>query len=104
MKHGKRYRSGAVLLALLLALAESGPRYAAAQAQSCFPETGHCIGGRFAQYWRENGGLAGFGYPLRGELTQGGRTVPDFARPRFELHPPNAAPHRVLLGLLGEGV
>ncbi len=29
-----------------------------------FPETGHTEGGRFLAYWRANGGLAQFGFPL----------------------------------------
>ena len=58
------YRKSAVLLALLLALAAAGPRYAAAQASTCFAQTGFCIGGRFAQYWQQNGGLAVFGYAI----------------------------------------
>ncbi|MBC8161104.1 MAG: hypothetical protein H7Z42_07775, partial [Roseiflexaceae bacterium] len=91
---------GATLLALLL----SGAGPASAQAQACFGQTGHCIGGRFAEYWQQNGGLAVFGYPLSDELTEGGRTVQYFERQRFELHRENAAPYDVLLGLLGEEV
>jgi len=102
MTYLKSYRKGAVLLALLLTLTVAGPRYAAAQASSCFAETGFCIGGRFAQYWQENGGLAVFGYPLSNELTEAGRTVQYFERQRFELHTENSAPYDVLLGLLGE--
>src|SRR5690242_278447 len=90
----------AALLAALLASAAP----ANAQQQTCFPQTGHCIGGRFAQYWQQNGGLPVFGYPLTDELTQQGRTVQYFERQRFELHTENAAPYDVLLGLLGEEV
>src|SRR5690606_30937438 len=57
---------------------------AAEPARVCFPETGKCAGGRFLQYWRQNGGLAVFGYPLTDELTEGGRTVQYFERQRFE--------------------
>ncbi len=91
---------GLALLALLL----EGALAANAQQQACFPQTGHCIGGRFAQYWQQNGGLPVFGYPLTDELTEGGRTVQYFERQRFELHTENAAPYDVLLGLLGEEV
>src|SRR5690242_1357595 len=45
MKHWKSSWKSTVLLALLLALAAAGPRYAAAQASTCFPQTGFCIGG-----------------------------------------------------------
>ena len=100
----KNYRKRAALLILLLTLAAFGPRYAAAQASSCFAETGFCIGGRFAQYWKQNGGLPVFGYPSSNELAEGGRNVQYFERQRFELHTENAAPYDVLLGLLGEEV
>jgi hypothetical protein len=96
------YRKGAMLVALLLTLAAIGPRYATAQASTCFAETGFCIGGRFAQYWQQNGGLPVFGYPISNELTEGGRTAQYFERQRFELHTENAPPYDVLLGLLGE--
>lgn len=104
MTHWKSHRKGAVLLALLLTLAAIGPRNVAAQSSSCFPETGFCIGGRFAQYWQQNGGLAVFGYPLSNELTEAQRIVQYFERQRFELHTENIAPYGVLLGLLGEEV
>ncbi len=100
MMYWKKYRTGA----LLLALAAVGPRYAAAQASTCFAETGFCIGGRFAQYWQQNGGLSVFGYPTGNELAESGRIVQYFERQRFELHTENAAPYDVLLGLLGEEV
>src|SRR5205823_1672808 len=35
--------------------------------RQCFPETSQCVEGRFLAYWRANGGLAVFGYPLTGE-------------------------------------
>ena len=79
--------------------AARGHPAANAQQQACFAETGHCIGGRFAQYWQQNGGLPVFGYPLTDELTEQGCTVQ-----YFELHTENAAPYDVLLGLLGEEV
>jgi hypothetical protein len=91
------------ILALLVSLLV-GAAPAQAQQRTCFAETGHCIGGRFAQYWQQNGGLAVFGFPLSDELTEQGRTVQYFERQRFELHSENAAPYDVLLGLLGEEV
>jgi len=30
----------------------------------CFSEVPHCISGRFAEYWQQNGGLPVFGYPI----------------------------------------
>jgi hypothetical protein len=94
------FLSGLVLLATILGTAAR----ANAQQRACFVQTGHCLGGRFAQYWQQNGGLAVFGYPLTDELTEHGRTVQYFERQRFELHSENAAPYDVLLGLLGEEV
>jgi predicted secreted protein len=72
------------------------------QEQACFTETGKCVGGRFLSYWRQNGGLAAFGYPLSDELTESGRPVQYFERQRFELHAENAAPYDVQLGRLGD--
>ncbi len=67
-----------------------------------FPETGQTVSGRFLQYWRQHGGLAVFGYPLTGEVSENNRTVQYFERQRFELAPENAAPYDVLLGRLGD--
>jgi predicted secreted protein len=72
------------------------------QDQVCFDETGNCVGGRFLAYWRQNGGLSVFGFPLTGELNEGGRPVQYFERQRFELHAENAAPYDVQLGRLGD--
>jgi hypothetical protein len=87
-----------------------------------FPETGHSVCGAILKAWRANGlqidgkkavsdaeSLALFGMPLSGVLTE---TLSDgkqyqvqwFERARFELHPENAAPYDVLLGLLGNEV
>jgi len=100
MQRGISILWSVALLATLLA----GTSRAEAQQQSCFSQTGHCIRGRFAQYWQQNGGLPVFGYPLTDEMTEHGRTVQYFERQRFELHGENAAPYDVLLGLLGEEV
>jgi hypothetical protein len=66
-----------------------------------FPETGHTVSGAFQTFWQQHGGLATFGYPLTEAFEEDGRTVQYFERQRFELHPENAAPWNVLLGLLG---
>ncbi len=88
---------------VLLAAAPVG-----AAAEVCFPEAnGKCIGGRFLEYWQANGGLAQQGYPITDvfmEVNQAdGKSYQTqyFERARFELHPENAAPYDVLLGLLG---
>jgi hypothetical protein len=84
-----------------------------------FAETGHAICGRILATWQASGlnldgdpsisdseSLALFGLPLsdpQPERASDGKTyvVQWFERARFELHPENAAPYDVLLGLLG---
>ncbi len=72
-----------------------------------FPETGHTLRGIFLNYWRANGGLAVFGYPITAELQERNAadgqtyTVQYFERQRFEYHPQNSPPYHVLLSLLG---
>lgn len=72
------------------------------------PGIGSCISGRFYEYWRQNGGLPVFGYPLTAEFEQstpeGMFTVQYFERQRFELHPEKARPYDVLLGRLGDEI
>jgi hypothetical protein len=87
-----------------------------------FAQTGHAIAPQFWSYWSSHGlefdrrrgtsfaeSLALFGMPLSEpamETNSGGATVLTqwFERARFELHPENAPPYDVLLGLLGNEV
>jgi glucose/arabinose dehydrogenase len=93
-------------LTAIIILAALAPAAAAAQGGGCFPETGECLGGRFAQFWNGNGGLPVFGFPLseqrREQGTEGEFVTQWFERERFELHPENRAPYDVLLGRLGD--
>ena len=72
-----------------------------------FSETGKTIGGRFREYWEQNGGLPQQGLPLSDEFVErnnlSGReyTVQYFERAVFELHPENQPPYDVLLSHLG---
>lgn len=84
-----------------------------------FPETNQSVCGAILKAWRANGleidgkrgkseaeNLALFGLPLSGLVTERmadgvERQVQWFERARFELHPQNAPPYDVLLGLLG---
>jgi sortase (surface protein transpeptidase) len=93
--------------------ADAGPECRA------FAETGHAICGEFLAAWQASGlnfdsdpsisepeSLALFGLPLSDaheERQSDGKTyvVQWFERARFELHPENAFPYTVLLGLLG---
>jgi hypothetical protein len=62
---------------------------------------------RFLAYWQANGSLAQQGLPLSPQFFEISPTdgkpylVQYFERARFELHPLNAPPYDVLLGLLG---
>ena len=72
-----------------------------------FSATGHHVGEPFLTYWRENGGLDIYGYPLteafQEKSTIDGKmyTVQYFERARLEAHPENEAPWDVMLGHLG---
>jgi hypothetical protein len=84
-----------------------------------FPATGHSISGEFKRYYESHGlemgdhgisareSLALFGYPVSEAYDEinaedGQRyRVQYFERARFELHPENQPPYRVLLGRLG---
>jgi hypothetical protein len=73
-----------------------------------FPETGKRVGGRFLQYWQQNGGLPQQGYPISDEFMEksdlDGKTyrVQYFERAVFEMHPENQPPFDVLLSQLGK--
>lgn len=96
-----------IVVALVLAsgLLLAAPRAVGAQ-QQCYPQTGHCIEGRFLAYWVAHGGLAVNGYPLTDEIPQqleDGHTytVQYFERVRLEYHPENQPPYDVELGQFG---
>ncbi len=52
-----------------------------------FPQTRHVVQAGFLKYWRANGGLYTFGYPVSDELREGDLTVQWFQRTRFEYRP-----------------
>ncbi|NJP06987.1 MAG: L,D-transpeptidase [Chloroflexaceae bacterium] len=68
-----------------------------------FPVTGHHLSNRsgFLDFWRANGQLLIFGYPLTEEFIENGRIVQYFERVRFEFNPQSG---QVELGLLGHDV
>jgi hypothetical protein len=72
-----------------------------------FKETGKRLGGKFLQYWQQNGGLAQQGFPISDEFMEksdlDGKTyrVQYFERAVFELHSENQPPFDVLLSQLG---
>src|SRR5215212_6038640 len=69
-----------------------------------FSETNHHLSDRagFLNYWRENGGVLLFGYPLSEEIVENGRVVQYFERSRFEYHPEDLGKDgQIQLSLLG---
>ena len=97
-----------VLILLVLAVGGLPIHTAGAQAERCFPETGHCLSGRFRTYWEQNGGLSVFGFPVTSARNEVNRDTGQtyltqwFERNHFELHPANAAPYDMLIGRLGD--
>jgi photosystem II stability/assembly factor-like uncharacterized protein len=49
-----------------------------------FPETGHNVKYGFRDFWRSNGGIAQFGFPLTEEFVENGVSVQYFERARLE--------------------
>ncbi|WP_240614562.1 ELWxxDGT repeat protein [Herpetosiphon llansteffanensis] len=84
------------------------PQSSHAAELQCFEQTGFCTDGRFLEYWRQNGGLEVFGYPLTTIETVYNNDsemhflTQQFERARFEFHPELAAPYDMLLGRLGD--
>jgi uncharacterized protein YkwD len=97
------------VISLLILLTLGLPlHHASARTERCFPETGHCIDGRFLQFWEQHGGLPVFGYPISAAQPELNRDTGQtyltqwFERNRFEHHPENSPPYDVLLGRLGD--
>lgn len=76
--------------------------------QDYFVETQHTLTGRFQAFWKANGNLRIFGFPLSDEFqevsAQDGKlyTVQYFERARFEYHPEAPEPYKVQLDLVGQ--
>ena len=66
-----------------------------------FDATGHTLRGAFKTFWEQNGGLPIFGYPISEVVDEDGTKVQYFERARFEYHPDNPDPYKILLGRLG---
>lgn len=76
--------------------------FATTQDRTYVSATGHALAGSFYSYWKNNGGVQLFGYPISEEFTQNGYTVQWFERARFEYHAELArSGHPVQLSLLG---
>lgn len=91
-------------IALLLFMMTLPTQGQAQPAEQCFEETSFCVQDPILSYWRDNGGLPVFGYPiteLREETVEGVWTGPVqwFERDRLEDH--TADGEGVLAGRLG---
>ncbi len=98
-------RLGALVLAQQGRPWQQGAESAAPGCQF-FPVTGYSVCEPFLSYWRKNGGLARFGYPITGRTTESNEgwsgPVQYFERRRMEWHSENAGTaYEVLLGRLG---
>ncbi|WP_298821818.1 hypothetical protein [Chloroflexus sp.] len=98
-----------LLMATLALLLLPLPVIAQPTAPMCFPDVpliDDCLHPSFVAYWRDNGGLPVFGYPI-GPLEQfvgeAGRplTVQWTERNRLELHPNNPPAYRIQIGRMG---
>ncbi len=68
-------------------------------------QTGHSLAEPFLSYWKSNGGVEFFGYPIAEPVNQGGLYVQWFERARMEYHPELAKANKtVQLSLLGSAV
>lgn len=84
------------------AAAQPTPAVRLSGGEVCFSQTGRCLHGIFLAYWDAHGGPALFGYPITGELQEGGSTVQYTERARLEWHQEyRDTPNEVLLSLLG---
>lgn len=111
MHVGAQSLDGPALPEMIEQLRDKGYRFATVDelytgrigpAERFFPETGFEVKGNFLTYWNRFGALPVFGYPITGELQEGGATVQYFERARLEWRP-GSWPERndILLGLLG---
>src|SRR4051794_22774848 len=77
----------------VLLVSPTAPVAQAADDSQFFPQTGHTVSGKFLTYWRNNGGLAAFGYPItdaQNEVDAENGNVyltQWFERNSFQLHP-----------------
>jgi lipoprotein-anchoring transpeptidase ErfK/SrfK len=65
------------------------------------PETGQTIDGVFLDFWRTNGGIANYGYPITPELDEDGRVVQYYQYARLEYWPDDPDGNVVHLGDIG---
>jgi hypothetical protein len=98
-----------VTILLMLTLVLPSTSLFAQSDSQFFPETNKSVNGKFLEYWRANGGLPVFGYPITEATSELDPETGQvfltqwFERNRFELHPENkGTKYEVLLGLVGK--
>lgn len=67
-----------------------------------FPQTGHAVSLVFLDFFRQNGGIDIFGYPLSESMYENGYIVQYFQRARMEWHPAAPRDAQIRLTNLGE--
>lgn len=100
----RRYAIAPIVIALLLSMLMPGATRASHEIGPdviYFAETGHTLRAGFLDYWRHEGALPVFGYPLTEELPIDGTVVQYFERAVFEWHPDAPPEWRVTLQRLG---
>ena len=108
MRRGARFSLGVVMMLVLSMVGFMAPGAALADhdegpSEAYFSATGQTVRGGILSYWRHNGGLAIYGYPLTGEITnpQTGVITQYFERAVIEWHEDNDPAWRALLYRLG---
>jgi len=87
LPEGKRVQLGTLAPTVLQGRTfDQLPIVASTATRAYFPETGHTLSNGFLNYWKTNGGLGVFGYPISEEMGEDGTTVQYFERARFEYH------------------
>jgi uncharacterized protein YkwD len=77
--------------------------FASTRSRAYFAETRHSLAEPFLSYWKANGGVELFGFPITEAVTQDGLQVQWFERARMEYHPKLASKGQaVQLSLLGK--
>jgi uncharacterized protein YkwD len=77
--------------------------FASTRARAYIAETRHSLSEPFLSYWKQNGGVELFGFPVTEAVTQDGLKVQWFERARMEYHPGLAKKGQAIqLSLLGK--
>ncbi|MDQ3930942.1 MAG: hypothetical protein M3328_17585, partial [Chloroflexota bacterium] len=80
---------------------QSVPFFPSKEDNVYFGPTQHSVSGPFLDFWRDNGGLATFGFPLSESFKDDGSEYQWFERARFEYHPYLPEGKRIVLGNIG---